>query len=552
MNTRTLSSVKTVADLVVETLTELGVSKVFGIPGQHALALFDSLNRSKLELVSSRVENNSVFQADGYSRVSNQVSVVFLSTGPGALLALAALQEAYASSTPLLVIASQIPRKGLDNSRHGLLHELEDNSKSVANVVKAYALVDRAEQIVPQILNAWKQSITAPQGPVWIDIPQDLLTEITEIPKPSFQKIKPEKITLDFASLDKAIEVIDSSNRTVVIVGGGLENSPDARQTLKTFAEKANALVLCTPASKGRFDFSHPLSLGSWVEDEAVTNILNTADAVLALGTAIGEITSNGFSFDPRGTLIQVNADVRTLGANYKALAIQADALVALKYLAEHINVAAGNDAEAVAKDALEKIENHLAEQDLAYEVEFLKILRDTIPKNSATFWDMTIAGYWAWSAWDAKEGEFHSAQGAGGLGFAFPAAIGGAIASDKRTYAVSGDGGAMYSIAELASAKQHKVNVTWVIVNDGGYGILKHYMDSAFGTSSATDLFVPDFVKLAEAFDIPASEVNLGTIADQIIASNSQEGPSVLVLNKSLSMFTESKPTSAIESEKK
>ena len=114
-------------DVVVETLTALGVSHVFGIPGQHALGLFDAIRRSDLRFVSSRVENNSAFGADGYTRVTGEVGVLFLSTGPGALTALGALQEAYATGVPLLVITSQVPRSGL-GLRRGMLHQLDDQT----------------------------------------------------------------------------------------------------------------------------------------------------------------------------------------------------------------------------------------------------------------------------------------------------------------------------------------------------------------------------------------------------------------------------------------
>src|SRR6478609_12102002 len=122
----------------------------------------------------------------------------------------------------------------------------------------------------------------------------------------------------------------------------------------------------------------------------------------------------------------------------------------------------------------------------------------------------MTIAGYWAWSAWDPRDGEFHSAQASGGLGFAYPAALGAAIGSDRRTFAVSGDGGGMYSIAELATARQHDANVTWLIVDDGGYGILREYMTAEFGTATATELARPDFAALAASFGISSQTATL------------------------------------------
>src|SRR6185437_6134478 len=110
-------------DVVVETLTTLGATHVFGIPGQHALGLFDAIRRSDLQFVSSRVENNSAFGADGYARVTGQVGVMFVSTGPGALTALGAIQEAYAPGVPVLVISSQVPTRGLGGTKKGLLHQ---------------------------------------------------------------------------------------------------------------------------------------------------------------------------------------------------------------------------------------------------------------------------------------------------------------------------------------------------------------------------------------------------------------------------------------------
>src|SRR5690606_21288849 len=150
------------------------------------------------------------------------------------------------------------------------------------------------------------------------------------------------------------------------------------------------------------------------------------------------------------------------------------------------------------------------------------------------TFWDMTIAAYWGWSCWDSRDGEFHSAQGAGGLGFGFPSAIGGSIglqiqgasAAQARVLAVSGDGSSMYSIAELATAKQHNVPVTWLIVDDGGYGILREYMEGAFGKATATELARPDFVALAQSFGIPAPAVEPEDIGTALAEALKADGP--------------------------
>lgn len=148
----------------------------------------------------------------------------------------------------------------------------------------------------------------------------------------------------------------------------------------------------------------------------------------------------------------------------------------------------------------------------------------------------MTILAYWAWSAWP---GALHSAQGAGGLGYGFPAALGAAAADpSKPVLAVSGDGGAMYSIAELATAKQYNLPVTWLIVDDGGYGILREYMTDAFGEATATELARPDFVALAESFGVPGVRTSPETLRADLEKALAEPGPSVVVLPALLKMF--------------
>ncbi|NEB81553.1 thiamine pyrophosphate-binding protein, partial [Streptomyces sp. SID14478] len=132
-----------------------------------------------------------------------------------------------------------------------------------------------------------------------------------------------------------------------------------------------------------------------------------------------------------------------------------------------------------------------------------------------------------------------HSAQGAGGLGYAYPAALGAAVADPTTpVLAVSGDGGALYSIAELATARQESLNVTWLIVDDGGYGILREYMTDTFGDTEGTELTRPDFVALAESFGVPATRTTPGALRDDLAAALAAPGPRVVVLPALLRMF--------------
>jgi len=547
-------------DLVVETLEALGAKTVFGIPGQHALGLFDAMGRGNLHFVSSRVENNSAFAADGYSRATGEVGVLFLSTGPGALTSLAGLQEAYATGVPMVVVASQIPLEGLGARRKGMLHQLDDQKASAANVTKSQRLIQHASGIPSAIQDAWTEAISSPQGPVWLEIPQNVLLDPIMVPPVEDALAEaadnPPRIEL----VREAVKWLEAAKRPAIIAGGGTRRGK-AEKSLLSIAEKLRAPVICTPGGNGAFPWNHELSLQSWIEDRHMTDLLEDADVLVVIGSSLGEVTSNYFTFEPRGRIIQIDAEPRVLESNRPGLGIRADAGQALAALDEALDVAGeavlepgrtttpdwhGSTPEELVRKSLAKVRARLESQDLAKELKFMADIREAVPAEMQTFWDMTIAAYWGWSCWDARDGQFHSAQGAGGLGYAFPGAIGAAVgletlgrpAGSARVLAVSGDGSSMYSIAELATAKQHNVPVTWLIVDDGGYGILREYMVGAFGKATATELARPDFVKLAESFGVPAVRVAPEDVGDALRAAFAAEGPNVVVVETLLKMF--------------
>ncbi|MGL3806684.1 thiamine pyrophosphate-binding protein [Paeniglutamicibacter sp. R2-26] len=541
-------------DLVIETLEALGARTVFGVPGQHALGLFDAMGRGSLEFVSSRVENNSAFAADGYSRATGEVGVLFLSTGPGALTSLAGLQEAQATGVPLLVIASQIPTEGLGARRKGMLHQLDDQKASAANVTKSQRLVQQGSGIPSAIQDAWAEAISSPQGPVWIEIPQNVLLDPVTTP-PVIDVLAEAADNPPRAELvAEAVKLLNGSQRPAIIAGGGVRRGR-AEKALLAVAEQLRSPVICTPGGNGAFPWNHDLSLQSWIEDRHMTDLLEDSDVLLVVGSSLGEVTSNYFTFEPRGRIIQIDAEPRVLESNRTALGIRADARQALEAISSAL--AADNDTGPVSSSrtwndqtpeqqvsqSLAKVRQRLNAQDLGKEMQFMDDLRAAVPSDMQTFWDMTIAAYWGWSCWNAQEGQFHSAQGAGGLGYGFPSAIGASVGLDLkgvagRVLAVSGDGSAMYSVAELATAKQHNVSVTWLIVDDGGYGVLREYMIDAFGKATATELARPDFVKLAESFGIPAIRTSPENVQEALRASFQADGPNVVVVETLLRMF--------------
>ncbi|MEV4312236.1 thiamine pyrophosphate-binding protein [Actinocrispum sp. NPDC049592] len=525
---------RTGGDLVVESLTALGATTVFGLPGQHALGLFDALRRSSLRYVGSRTEVNAAFAADGHARTTGAVTPLFVSTGPGALQTLAGLQESASSSVPVLGISSQVPVAGLGGARRGFLHELPDQQASFRGVVKHTRVVRTASQIPSAVAEAWEIAASAPAGPVWLEIPQDVLLGEVSVPPLGELVVSPRVLAPRPELIAEAARLLSAAASPVILAGGGVVRS-GGEADLLALAEKLGAPVVTTFGGKGSFPWDHKLSLQSWLEDRHTTDYLEAADALLVVGSGLGELSSNYHTFRPRGRVIQVEADLGKLEAGHPALAIHADAALALRALTSAVS---SRDSTADVGAVLASVRERLAGQDLGFEQDVLAAVRSALPDDAPSFWDMTILAYWAWSAWDPRAGAMHTAQGAGGLGYAFPAALGAASTTDGPVLAVSGDGGAMYGLPELATAKQHHLRVTWLIVDDGGYGILREYMTDAFGVATGTELARPDFVALASAFGVPAVRTTPGSLRDDLAKALADDGPSVVVLPALLRMF--------------
>lgn len=529
--------------VVAESLVALGITTVFGEPGQHALDIFMAVDRSPhLRLALARTELSAAFAADGYGRATGTAAALVVSTGPGALMTLPALQEASGASVPLLCVSSQVPRDGLGGSRRGHLHELSDQRASFREVVKSSVTVRQASHIPSALAEAYEQAMTAPRGPVVVEIPEDVLLQPACIPPVGDLVVRPRDPAPRPELVDEAAALLLTARTPVIVAGGGVVRS-GASDELLELVRRVPAPVLSTFGGNGAFPRDHALSVQSWCEDRAVTTLLEDADVLLCLGTGLGELTSNYFTLAPRGQLIQVNADLLRLESNHPALGVHGDVGLFLRALIDRLpdHAADAHEAHTRADEVLAEVRKRFEGQDLSTEWEVLTAIRTGTPDHVLTFWDMTIAGYWAWSAWNPRStGQSPSPQASGVLGYAFPAAVG-AAELGKPVLAVSGDGGAMYGLAELATARDRHLPVTWLVIDDGGYGILREYQHQRYGTAAASDLPSPDFVALAKAFGVPARRTSTSQLGDDLAADLAAPGPTLLHLPATLRMFAPS-----------
>ncbi|GAA2256295.1 acetolactate synthase [Streptomyces ruber] len=535
---------RTGGDLVMETLAGLGATTVFGLSGRHASGMSDALRRADLRYVGLRVESNAGFAADAYGRITGEAAPLLLPAGPGALTALAALQEAAMASAPVLAVGSLVPTVGPGGGPHGHPHALPDQSAPFRDVVKSVHTVRTQSRIPSALAAAWQSALTAPHGPVWVGVPQDVLRAGTAIPVVTGVDATPEELPPRPELTAVAADLLTRAERPAIIAGGGVVRA-DAAGKLRQLAERLSAPVVTTFGGKGAFPWNHPLSLRSWPADRPTTDFLEDADVLLVIGSGLGGLTAGHRPFTPRGRVVQIEADAGKLESGHPALGIHADARLALQALLETAGTREDDTAPARVRALLDRVEERIAARDLAVEQDVPASVRRALPPRAPSFWDMTALTYWAWSAFDARHpNTMHAAQGAGGPGYAFPAALGAAVADPTQpVLAVSDGGGALYSIAELATARRYGLDVTWLIVDDGGHDSPRESTTDASGEPTGAEPTRPDLVALAESFGVPGVRTSPGALETDLREALSRPGPSVVVLPAVLREFAPARP---------
>jgi acetolactate synthase I/II/III large subunit len=531
MSTEQNGSTRIGGHLVVETLEALGAEVAFGVPGVHALAIWEALRASSIAVYGTRTELCAGFAADGYARSSGRPAPLLLSTGPGALNSLTAVMEAASSHVPVVAISSQIPIELLGRGR-GYLHELPDQLASFVPLVKQASRASSAEAIPGVLARAWQVAMTPPCGPVFVEIPVDLLTGETGVPAPGPMQID---VSRPAADVTAATAALSAAARPVIWAGGGVIRS-SAQAELRALAEQLGAPVATTYMGKGALSEDHPLSAGCGCDEAAFQDLLSGADVVLAVGTELGAETTGQYGLRFDGRLIHIDAAPERIGATYPALGLVGDARATLQALLDELgDTEGGGDGEGSQRVAAvhARIDTGLAGQERELERGLLHTIEDVLPRDAITAWDMTILGYWA--APHLRLGadqQFLYPLGSGTLGYAWPAAIGASVAHPGRpVLAVVGDGGLQYAIAELGTAAQHQINATLLVVDDGGYGILREYQQDAFGETTAVELPGKDLGAIAAAYGVPVRQATPQDLGAQLRWALDVNGPAVVIL---------------------
>ncbi|HEX3648737.1 MAG TPA: thiamine pyrophosphate-binding protein [Pseudonocardiaceae bacterium] len=523
----------TVARAIMRTLGNAGVPVLFGLPGVHNLAFWRVTDGPAI--IGVRHEQTTVYAADGLARASGGLGVALTTTGPGAANAAAAFGEAAMSGSPVLLIASEIGTKvARPGVLRGALHESRDQATMFAPLAKAVFRPRTAESAVAAVAEAAELALTWPRGPVYVDIPMDVLGQPGEPLTPAAPRRRPP----DRSALAAAVELIERAERVVLWAGGGVIQS-DAEHELVELAERLCAPVVTTFGGRGAIPPDHPSAVGLPPHEREVAALIGDADLLLAVGTEFDGPNTRNWTMPRPPALVAINCDETDVAKNFPPdVAVVADAKLALGALAEAVGKR-DQQLDHVAR-VQETIRQRLAhDPDSATPNGFLAAVDDVVARHDAVVVvDMAIPGYWI-GGYGRIDGprRLQYPLGWGTLGFALPASVGAGALRARPVLAVCGDGGVMFAIGELAVLRQERLPVTVLVVDDGGYGMLRYDQTHAGDPHRGVDLTQPDFAALAAAFGITAVTVDgvdngLGPVLADALAAGE---PRMVVLREAM-----------------
>jgi thiamine pyrophosphate-dependent acetolactate synthase large subunit-like protein len=494
-----------VARRILEAVAAAGVDTVFGLPGVHNLSFWRETGPGLPRIVGVRHEQTAVYAADGLARATGGLGVALTTTGPGAANAAGAFGEAAASGTPLVLVASEVStRLARPGVSRGILHESRDQAGIFEPLAKAVYRPRTAEDASRAISEAIRTAMTSPRGPVYVDVPTDVLGH----PAPPAPKLAVPTVEPDGDAVEALRALIEGSRDIVLWVGGGAVQA-DAAAEVAALAERLQAPTVTTFTARGILPPDHPWLVGLPPHEPEVAELIGNADLMIAIGTDFDGMMTRNWSMPMPRALAVVNCDAEDLTKNYQPdVAVLGDARLTLQALLA-TDIAPRPDATGRVADLRAACWGRLSGDDRAAAgLELLESLRTAVPGDAVVVADMAIPGYWfgGYGRVERQRG-LQYPVGWGTLGYALPASIGPAV-TGTPVLAICGDGGFMFAVGELATLAQERLPVTVLVVDDGGYGMLRYDQDHAGDEHRGVDLVRPDFAALAEAFGIQASAV--------------------------------------------
>lgn len=502
------SSPLTVAEAIASRIQDAGISTIFGIPGTHVIELYRGFDRFGMRTVTPRHEQAVGFAAAAWGQASGLPGIAVTTSGPGLLNVLAAAATARCESRSLIVLSPGVPRSTPDK-RIGVLHETKDSIGAAGSVVewsRRAQSADHALELVEQALQGQQYR----RSPVHIEIPIDVLGEETTF-APVRRSGMDTNVHADVLQQDlllqEVAEILENAKKPRILAGGGAAH---ASAELRAIVEILASPVATTINGKGVFDERHALALGAELRTRALHEDLETADVLLVVGSKLAQAEFWSGPFRPTGRLIRIDIDPEQAEINIdhdKSVVVVGDSCQVLQSLIEKITPQARSEGCEInqLRSRIREEAKSLGGQTL----ELARRIADWVPDEAVVSMDSSQICYLGMNTALVSQQPNRTLQAAAysPLGMALPAAIGAAIAggSHQKTWCVTGDGALMFSMQELLTAAEESLDITVVVVDNGGYREIAENMVDAAIRPQGVDLLQPDWKAFAEALGAAA-----------------------------------------------
>lgn len=481
---------------IIDFLVRHNIRVIFYLPGIHTLSLNEGLSTININVFVPRHEANMAFMADGFARVSGEIGVLIVTPGPGLGNVVTGCMEAYGDDIPLLVIHVDTGREEIGK---GILHELVEPENMFRYVTKKTFSVHGREDLVAKLDMAYNLALTGRRGPVLISIPYTLLEkevssqghrEISSIPAEQFNDLS-------------CFETVLARKKRPIIIGGKSLMFEQARPLLDEICMSSSIPFLTTTSGKGTLDEENPWCFGNIMQKGIAKEIVSSADITIAIGTRLRDVDARRRGVKIRD-LAHVDIDNTWFDKNYLASYKVSGKILPL--LHDLKNAVQGktfdwplNELKETQRQERQKL------QDKSLGFQLMSLVKDSIPDNTLTIWDLNLMAYWAEYYYPVRyQHSFIMPRGISPIFFALPAAIGAKIAEpEKPCLAICGDGGILPTVAELSTIRKYNIPVVILVFNNNSFGILEDYMRATYSLEGIMSLVNPDFVRVASAFGI-------------------------------------------------
>ena len=510
-----------VGDLVSEFLYQIGVKDVFGVVSVHNIPMLDAIGRRNyIKMIPARGEMGAGHMADGYARTTNGLGVVFTSTGPGAANVAGAIVESRFAGSAILHFTGQTAIDNLDKNQ-GTVHDVPDQFGMLKSISKKAIRISNTEDVVTKLMDAVTVALTPPMGPVSIEIPIDI--QRTNIERPSIlDQIKLPNVNLqtgDISSLDTIEKIIKTSKRKILWVGNGAKFAKDE---VEKFIDMGFAVVTST-LGRGVVPESNQMSLGAFNAVPLVEDFYKTLDLMIVVGSRLRGHETRDMSLKLPNNIIQIDIDPEAENRTYKTNLFHCgDGKLVLGQLSNRLSkkIVVDNDWINEVSELKNKIIQDYKKNLGAYK-DFPEIIRRVLPENGRWVRDVTISNsMWGNRSMQINKPEQNIYPVGAAIGPGMALAIGASIGSNgEKTIAMCGDGGFMLNLPDLWTAAETNCDVVFLVMNDQGYGVIKHIQESMYGGRKFyADLIGPDFEDLAKVAKMKYKRINHANELEKIL----------------------------------